>query len=86
MTNGQLPVSLRLELSEIKLQLSKIEKHLQMKDIFVKVYALTKIFDHLNEALNDPRKKERARANIALTTIKDWLIEGEDIYEQARNT
>lgn len=54
---------------------------LNVKETFVRLYALECIIEHLESNVNDPRKKERLRSEVARKTIAKWLQEGEKVYE-----
>lgn len=47
----------------------------------IQLGAFHKILDHLNMAVNDPRKRERLRARTALGQIETWIREETNAYE-----
>lgn len=55
---------------------------LSIKETFIRLYVLELIIEHLANNINDPRKKERLRSELARKTIGNWLKEGCDLYEK----
>ncbi len=55
---------------------------LSHKEIFKRLYALEMIFQHLEYAGTDARKKERLRSKVALKTIAGFLEIGRKEYDQ----
>lgn len=51
------------------------------KEQYSKIYAYDKIVEHLTKNLNNKRKREQYRCQIALSTINKWLQEGKLIWE-----
>ena len=54
---------------------------------FMKAYAMDEAIKHLSDAkYNDSRKRERKRADVALSTINKWLNKGAKAYEQTKRS
>ena len=47
---------------------------------FAKIYTFDVIIQHLKEASKDGRKRERARANVALSNITKWYEKGLEVW------
>ena len=55
---------------------------LSCRETFKRLYALECIIEHLSSNVDDPRKKERMRSEIARQLIARWLKEGDAVYER----
>ena len=58
------------------------EEEKDYKQLFIKAHAFECLLQHLENVENDPRRREQARAKIALRTIDKWIQSGERAYEQ----
>jgi predicted Co/Zn/Cd cation transporter (cation efflux family) len=57
-----------------------------IKEEYAKIYAFNSIIKQLDKASKDTRKRERVRASVALSHIKQWYMEGENDFEKRNST